>query len=169
MKTLNLKLTGLSAKARPIIKVDGEILQAKKNDFGSFEASLQTEKTAVEIEIARENELLAKFWWLYALISFLVSIFGIFEPPYDRKCIVIDYKTVVQLGEGNSELTIKFNNLSSSGRACEIETSCQIEEVANEYRVDKKAKTRWRIILAVKILFWIAAAILIGILISKKA
>ena len=87
MKTVNLRFIGINSKVIPNIYVDGQVIKCKKNDFGSYEAALQTEKDEIQISFSRELELKGRLWWLYALISFIVSVFGIFEPPYDRKCM----------------------------------------------------------------------------------
>ena len=97
----------------------------------------------------------------------MISIFGIFEPPYDRKCISINCFFKIQLNDIN-QVEIKFNRLSSSGKAVELETQNHVEEIKNEYYIDKMAKKRWTIIFIIKIIVWITIAILVGYFISKK-
>ncbi len=167
MKSLNLKLVGINSKVIPTIKADDQLVVCKKNQFGSFEANIQTEKDEIELSFSRELELKAKFWWLYALISFIVSIFGIFEPFYDRKSITFDCKFKIKLNEIN-DIKIKFNSFSSQGKAVELETTNEFEEIINEYKIDKQAKKRWIILLILKIIIWIALAILIGYFIIKR-
>lgn len=166
MKTLNLKLTGVNSKVIPNIEVDGKNVKCKKNEFGAFEADIQTEKDEVEVVFSRVLELKSRFWWLFALISFIVSIFGLFEPPYDRKCISIDCKFKIKLNETNNVKVI-FNRLSKQGKAVEIETENEFEEIKNEYKTDKTAKTRWIILLVIKLLVWLGLAILGGYYLVK--
>lgn len=161
MKTINLKMSGISSKLNPIVKIDDSVIKGKKNEFGSYEASYETEKDEVEISISRNLELNSKLWWLYSLISFIVSIFGIFEPPYDRKNIVVDCKFVVKLNDIN-EIKIKFNSMAKQGKAVEIETQNEFNEIKNEYYVDKKAKTKWRILIILKLIIWVAI-IIVGV------
>ena len=167
MKSINLKLVGINSKVIPTIKVDDQIVVCKKNQFGSFETNIQTEKDEVELSLTRNLELKAKLWWLYALVSFIVSIFGIFEPFYDRKNISIDCKFKIKLNDTN-DIKVKFNSLTSQGKAVEIETTNEFEEIINEYKIDKQAKKRWIILLILKIIIWIALAILIGYFIIKR-
>ncbi len=166
MKTVNLKFVGVNSKFVPNIYVDNKYVKCKINEFGSYEVNIQTEKDEIEIAFTRELELKSKLWWLYALISFIVSIFGIFEPPYDRKCISIDCLFKIKLKEENN-IKIKFNTMTTTGRAVEIETENNFEEIKNEYNIDKIAKRRWIILLVVKLVCWIALAILIGYEISR--
>lgn len=167
MNSVKLKLVGINSKLIPNIYVDGKYIKCKKNEFGSYETDFQTEKDEIKIAFSRELELKSKLWWLYAILSFIVSVFGIFNPPYDRKCISMDCSFIVKLKDVNN-INIKFNSLSSSGRAVEVETETSFEEIKNEYTVDKIAKRRWIILLIARILAWIGIAILLGWLIANQ-
>lgn len=167
MNSVKLKLVGINSKLIPNIFIDDQYVKCKKNEFGSYETDFQTEKDEIKIAFSRELELKSKLWWLYAILSFIVSVFGIFNPPYDRKCISMDCSFIVKLKDVNN-INIKFNSLSSSGRAVEVETETSFEEIKNEYTVDKIAKRRWIILLIARILAWIGIAILLGWLITNQ-
>lgn len=167
MNSVKLKLVGINSKLIPNIFIDDQYVKCKKNEFGSYETDFQTEKDEIKIAFSRELELKSKLWWLYAILSFIVSVFGIFNPPYDRKCISMDCSFIVKLKDINN-INIKFNSLSSSGRAVEVETETSFEEIKNEYTVDKIAKRRWIILLIARILAWIGIAILLGWLIADQ-
>ena len=167
MNSVKLKLVGINSKLIPNIFIDDQYVKCKKNEFGSYETDLQTEKDEIKIAFSRELELKSKLWWLYAILSFIVSVFGIFNPPYDRKCISMDCSFIVKLKDVNN-INIKFNSLSSSGRAVEVETETSFEEIKNEYTVDKIAKRRWIVLLIARILAWIGIAILLGWLIANQ-
>ena len=167
MNSVKLKLVGINSKLIPNIFIDDQYVKCKKNEFGSYETDFQTEKDEIKIAFSRELELKSKLWWLYAILSFIVSVFGIFNPPYDRKCISMDCSFIVKLKDVNN-INIKFNSLSSSGRAVEVETETSFQEIKNEYTVDKIAKRRWIILLIARILAWIGIAILLGWLIANQ-
>ena len=167
MNSVKLKLVGINSKLIPNIFIDDQYVKCKKNEFGSYETDFQTEKDEIKIAFSRELELKSKLWWLYAILSFIVSVFGIFNPPYDRKCISMDCSFIVKLKDVNN-INIKFNSLSSSGRAVEVATETSFEEIKNEYTVDKIAKRRWIILLIARILAWIGIAILLGWLIANQ-
>ena len=167
MNSVKLKLVGINSKLIPNIFIDDQYIKCKKNEFGSYETDFQTEKDEIKIAFSRELELKSKLWWLYAILSFIVSVFGIFNPPYDRKCISMDCSFIVKLKDVNN-INIKFNSLSSSGKAVEVETETSFEEIKNEYTVDKIAKRRWIILLIARILAWIGIAILLGWLIANQ-
>lgn len=167
MNSVKLKLVGINSKLIPNIFIDDQYVKCKKNEFGSYETDFQTEKDEIKIAFSRELELKSKLWWLYAILSFIVSVFGIFNPPYDRKCISMDCSFIIKLKDVNN-INIKFNSLSSSGRAVEVETETSFEEIKNEYTVDEIAKRRWIILLIARILAWIGIAILLGWLIANQ-
>ena len=167
MKSVNLKVMGINSKIIPTFKINNEIVKFKKNEFDSYETTYQTDKDEIELTISRNLELASKLWWLYALISFIVSIFGIFEPPYDKKNIVIDCKFKIKLNEFN-EIKLTFNSLATNGRALEINTLNEYEEIKNEYFVDKKLKMRWIFLLIFKLLIWIVLIIVAIYLIINK-
>ncbi len=166
MNAIHCKLVGLQKNFIPSVQVDGQYIFFKKNEFGSYEAQIQTEKEEIEFILSRDLELKGKFWLLYAILSFIISIFGIFEPLYDRKCISLHCHFKMKLNQTN-EIKIKFNSLQPSKKAVEIETQNECIEQTNEYQVDKLAKKRWIILLLIKLIVWLIIAILLGFFISK--
>lgn len=166
MKSVNIKLLGLNASVTPVVKINGEDTPLTKNQFGGYEVNYQTEDEEIEVEISRRFELKAKLWWLFMIISYIVSILGIFEPIYDKKSIDIIGKYRFKLNE-NNEIKFRFNPLAKQGKAIELESQCELLELENRYQVDKKVKTRKTVYLIIKILVWIAVAVLVGYFISR--
>ncbi len=159
MKKLSVKITDVPKKVHLYTLVDGQMIKLKKNQFGAYEGEFETEKENVVVEVFRSLELLEKLWWLYSLITFIVSVLGIFEPWYDRKCIALECKYVVSLKE-TSEIKINLKPFSKEGKAVDVESDSEVMEVNNAFYIDKKAKLRWRLMLAFKIIIWIVAIIL---------
>lgn len=166
MKTVDIKLTGLTTKFQPYVVIDGKQENFKKNNFDSYQLQYQTEKDEIQVEVYRFSELAGKLWWLYAILTFIVSIFGIFEPYYDRKSIVLDCKFTFKLKDVNV-VNFKFNSLQKNGRAVEVECDCEKTEISNAFLVDKKLKRRWTLMLLCKIAVWIVLIVLTVYFISK--
>lgn len=163
MKTVNIKLFGLNSKVRPTLIINGETVRCKRSQFGSYDAVYQTDKEEAIIEVYRNLELTNRFWWIYAIISFLISVFGLLNPGYDRKCVDFQCKYIVRLKE-NNDVNVKFYALSPQGKASEIETTLECFEVKNEYFVNKTAKKRriwYQLIKAVSLIALVVAIVVI--------
>lgn len=165
MNTVNLRISGLQNASNVEVFVDGEAVAGKKNQFGSYEVRYQTEKQNVEIALRNNSELDGRFWWFFALISFLVSVFGIFNPRY-AKAQFLDCRFDVDLKE-NSDIRFTVNKVST-GRAVETQTNCNIREIVNQSFENKKVKRRRTLLTVIKILSWIALAVVAAFVISKK-
>ncbi len=157
MNTINLKITG-AEKYNPTIMVDGKTFQTKKNKFGSTTATITTEKDSVEVVVSKTLELADKWWWLWAIAYYIVSIFGIFDIKYDTKCVVFDCKFNLKVTE-NCSFNLAFNKYAEGGKAVEITSDNEVEEIKNNFAIDKKAKNRWKLYFAFKVVSWVALVI----------
>ncbi len=166
MNELVLKMDSRANFSKGIC-IDGKSVNFKKNEFGSYEVKYTTEKKSVEVSIVKYLELSHKLWLLMSLIFFVISLFGLLDTPYDRKCIVIDCKFTVSLSE-KTKVTLKFDQKAESGKAIEIVSENPVQEINNVCYVDKKAKTRWRILLGIKIALWLALIVGVVLFITKN-
>lgn len=162
MKQLKLILRG-AEHLRPVIKIDGKAVKTKKNDFGSRTCVYNTDKDKVEVHVYKHLELAGKMWFLMNIVYFIVSLFGIFDSPYDKKCIVLDCKFMVTLKE-NSKVSLALNAKQQQGKAANIETDCEITELENNFYVDNTIKKRWKIALITRLVL-LAIAIVTFIII----
>ena len=154
MNKLNLKLINV-VNLSPTILVDNKKVKPKKNQFGSYAITHETEKDEVEIKIFKYLEINGKLWFLMGMIFFIISIFGILDYRLDRKCIIIDCCLKIKLNE-NTNAELKFNSFVSSGEAYTIKTDAQVEQISNRYFVDTQAKKRVKILIITKLLCWVA-------------
>lgn len=154
MNNLNLIIEDKSS-LEPVVFIDNSIVETRRNNR-DINISYQTDKSEIEVSICRYLELSNKLWWLFALFFFVISIFGIFNPHYDKKCIQIDYKFKVKLKE-NSEIRIDVQKIGT--KAIAIESNCEYEISSNFLSVDKRAKKRLRTIKFLEVLAWIGIVI----------
>lgn len=166
MRNVNLNVVG-SSNLNPILAIDGKTLKTKKNKHGNIQYSFDTEKDEIELSVFRYLELNGRLWWLMAILFFVISIFGILNPPYEKKCIQIDYKVKLKLKE-NNDITIKLNASSNDGKVGRIETVCDCEEISNNFDIDKVAQKRKKIIKICEVIAWIALIVTIVALICKE-
>ena len=97
MKEIRLKITGIPAASRPVLTIDGTPVRLKRKGYGFYDGCFRTEKEVAEIALSARPELSGRLWWLTALITFLLSVFGIFEPPYGKKCFAADLGMLLPL------------------------------------------------------------------------
>ena len=166
MNEVNIKVTG-GIKLNPVIFVDGKQLKVKKNQFGSLQATYTTDKDSIDLQIFKYLELSGKFWFLFAILFFIISVLGILNPLYDQKCIVIDCHYVVKVKE-KTDVNIIFKNMVDQGQAVEIKTENEVEEIKNIYYVDKKVKKRWIILIVTQVCVWVALIITAITLLATK-
>lgn len=158
MNNLNFKIVG-NSRMDPVCVIDGNNITLTKNKFGNLEGSFQTEKDEVQVTMFSYLELGGKFWWLMSILFFIISIFGLFNPPYDKKCLKIDYNATIKLKD-NSDIVFKINNQKHADKAILVESVCEVVEGKNNLVVDKVVKRRLRIISLCKLLAWIGVIIL---------
>ena len=153
MNTLNLKLVN-TANINPTIFVDDKQIKFKKNSFGSIIAQTQTDKNEVELSIYKFLELSSPLWWFWGIIYYIVGILGIFDVFYPKNCFAINCKIKVKLNSTNSKLDISFGSITGDKAIEYMPTDCEIEEIKNEFYLDKTAKKRRSILLITKIISW---------------
>ena len=166
MNNVNLKVTG-GIGLNPNVIIDNRPVKLKKNKYGSLDGNYQTENSEIELKVCRYLELSGKLWLLMSMVFFIISIFGIFNPPYDRKCIQIDYLCKIKLKETN-DIKIKINTQNAGDKAIEVESDCEIEEITNTFQIDKVAKKRLVIVRIIEVAFWVALVGVIIFLLAKK-
>ena len=128
MNELKVKLTGLNDKCS--ISIDGTPLKFKKNKFGSIEATHKTDKTKVELSVVKYLEINSKLWWLWQIIYFFLSVFGLFDVFKDKKCLVIEAKFNINLKE-QTEIMLQLNRQRNDNKALSVKTTAEFEEIKN--------------------------------------
>jgi len=152
MNNVNLKIAGYSS-SQPAILVDDKTIKMKKNEFGGYECSFQTEKETIDIKIFKFLEINGPCWFLLYMFYFLIGIFGIFDVKLEKKCLIIDYHSTITLKE-NSTIQIKFLTYPDNKVSCE--TDCEIQQLNNRCEIDNNAKKKLKILKITKIILWLA-------------
>lgn len=167
MNNISLKPTNIPYRVIPIIQIDDKHISPKKNEFGNLICTHSTNAEEVTVTISTFLELSGKLWWLYALITFIVSIFGFFSPPYDKKCITVEGQFKIKLNSSDTKIDIIFNQFKDQSPAYSINSNTEFIETTNKYIIDKKAKKSQKILLVTKILSWVILAILLAVFLPK--
>lgn len=167
MKELHLKLKGIK-KINPVVEVNGQNVKLKKDKFGNYENEILVNTNDVDIKVYRYLELNSKLWWLLSIFYFVISIFGIFDTLKEKNCIVIDFHLKINMSEiDNANIELCAKTFQTQGKAFEIVSNCNYEEISNTYFLDARAKKRKRLLAFVKVIIFIGAIVLLALLIKK--
>lgn len=167
MNTLDLKIQG-GRGLKPIIKIDGNVVNYKRNKNQSIEIKHETDKNNVSLSIENILEINGPCWWLVQMLFFVVSIFGIFNTKLEKMCYVISYKCTFSLNEGNNTAVIKIGKLQDKAEVVTVVTNTEYLVEKNECVLDEKAQKRKKILKVSKILAWILLVLTVILLICVR-
>lgn len=166
MKILNLTLKN-AKNLSPTILVDDKPLKFKKNSFGTYCAQYQTEKDEVSVVIQKYQELSGRFWFLMSILFFIISVFGIFDIKMGKRSIVINSKFNVKLENDITNFNATIND-ACGDKGVIYNCNGVVEEVVNTCYEDEVVKKRKKILLATKILLWLALVAVVVCFVVKK-
>ena len=169
MNTLIISIYNARKKNYSVI-CDGEAVGLKRNRYGMLEGVVNTEKDTVCVRVEDFNELRSPLWFVASLFFFIVSLFGIFDVrrTYDKKGRAQCGTFNVTFRENLCELQLKARPFMDGTEAFGTDGNAVYEEIENLSQTDKVLRRRARIIIATKILLWIAliAGIIAAVLLS---
>ncbi|MBR1925679.1 MAG: hypothetical protein IJ837_02365 [Clostridia bacterium] len=161
-----LKLTIKSPPKNLCVEIDGEVFEPEKNDFSNYCYSVETEKETMKIVITRFLELETKFWWLWQILYFFVSLFGILDLKQENRQLKILYSAEVELN-GDNFIDLIINK--SGDKAVNIlNTNAEIKETENKLEKSKTAIKRKKIIKYSKIVAWILIFVIVFLVIFLR-
>ena len=161
MNELNLHVAKSSVITSPSVYIDGNLVsptREKKSQRDVYQYA--TDKNCVEIVVKKRYELEGKWWFLMSMLFFFISVLGIFDARIGRKFYSVNYRARVYL-KGNTNLQMSFRMFKEGERAIELKSDAEIEEVENEYFINKNLKKRRKILNWCKVLIWLA--LLVGV------
>lgn len=167
MKVLNLKLTGGASLGDVEVRVDGQPIQFKKNEFSNVMSMYQTDHDIVRIEIYRMLDIGGPLWFITQLFFFLISLFGILDIHRKEKCIIINFAMDVTLEEV-SHVTLKGNPPKIDAKAIDVETDVKIDEISNQYQLDNEARKKMKWLRIAKALVAIITIAIILVVLMVK-
>ena len=158
MNELTIKMSKKNMPNAAVV-VNGSEVKFKKGKDGLYESKLPIEQSddTCTLEIFTFSEYGGKLWWLFSLLFFVISCFGIFDASYG-KCITLRYKTTLKLSE-NTQVMLRFNTMLEGKKAVELDTNVSSEEEVNGYFLDETLKKHRKIMKLVKALTWVAIVV----------
>ena len=156
MNQLNLQLAKSPVISSPTVYIDGEvvpIIPGKNSQRDSVR--YETERDYVEVVVMKHYELESKWWFLMNLLFFFVSILGIFDTWLGKRFYGVHYRARIYLN-GDTNLLIKFNGFRDGQRAIEMTGDARIEEIENDYYLNKTLLKRRKAVIWTRVLIWLA-------------
>jgi len=149
------------------IYFDNKLLKPQKK-YGHDIYNYKTNKDMVEIKIYKINEVSFKHYILFHIIFFLISVLGLFNKRYDKRCIEIKYAANIKLIE-SSTVVAKYIIDTNNPDAIELETDVCYEVIENTKQISVEAKKRLKRLRLISILIYlILFAILIAAIIFNN-
>lgn len=165
MNTLNLTVSKLIKGCR--VYADGRQIALKRNKDGTFGGVYTTDRDEAEVTVVKLSEFGCKLWFLWAMLFFVISCFGIFNAHYDNPYITVNYRSAVKLG-GQNSLRLEFNGFAEGQPALAQQSDCPIENSVNIFGLDKQAKKRRKIVILTEVFLWLALIVIVAIIVIKK-
>ncbi len=157
MNNITLKVRG--ATKNSLIFLDDKLIKTKRDSFGNKVFKGQTSKNEISLKIYKVQELTLKNWWLYEILYFILSIFGLFDYRAKTGFYDVTYEANITLKE-NSELEMSFDRKSENAFQIK-QTNIELNEKENKKEQNLKAKKRFKWTIVCKVLAWVLAAVIV--------
>ena len=148
------------------VEIDGQVFEPEKDESLNNCYAIETEKSTVSVVITRFLELETKLWWLWQILYFVVSLFGILDLKQEKKQLKVFYKAEIALnGENVVELSL---NRRAEKAVNVVSTNAEINEIENKLEKSQIAIKRKKILKISKIMAWIAILAIVILIIFLR-
>lgn len=149
-----------SKKINTLVRINDQRVYPKKdkNHVQVYEIKSEVESCKIKI-YSLKSEFSEPHWWLFAILFYIISIFGIFNVPYSEQYYHFEYEGNLDLNQDVIDLEIRPGTkeeaiLCLKGQFQNNETNHHIDEPL--------AKKRHKLYFIIKLISWIL--IVIGII-----
>lgn len=164
MNKLNLTLTR-KLKPYSYISIDGEPIDpVYKKGSKSGSAVIETEKQEVTLSYSQVSRFDSKFWWLFEMMFFIVSIFGIFDLRFPKIEYIIKCKIKLKLNE-NTNVKVRHCLSKKGSPVLAVESDAEVTEEENVYEINEQVKRKKKILTISKIITTVLIIALVAVLI----
>ncbi len=163
MVNLNVNIVGYNP-ALQNITINDNFCKIKKNKDRTRTIQTQVEDGKVEITVLKYHHYSGKYWVWWNLLCFFVSVFGIFDVKPDKKFVVVEYKSIVDV-KTDSNITLKIQRFEDGGKFLELETENEVEEISNKQYYDRDARKKHKKMNKIKVGAFVACVAIVAILV----
>ena len=166
MKQVKIKMND-KIKLGAMVFVDNERMSFKKNSSGQLEACLETDDNRIKLEIIKYHQYDSKYWCLWSILFFLVSVLGIFDNRNRKNTYTVDVSYVFDLTADKNEI---FIDIKKEVDSISILLNSNLNYVKNDgvCCINTNAKKRLKIEKTYKAIIRICVIIGIIVLIVLK-
>lgn len=144
-----------------IVYVDNKIITPQKDKNGHEIYEYETNGSTVDVSLYKYLEVNSPAYFLWQILFFFVSIFGIFDKRPDKGCVILKYHSTITL-DGGTEIIMRVNKNKKDVTAVQLEGAQHVVEHENIRMTDKKAKKKLKGLRITK--FFLFVAFVIGII-----
>lgn len=146
-------------KIFPLVLVDDKIITLKKEKNGLYFFEVPSEKE-INLKIVSYNELIGEHWFGRFLLFYIIGLFGLFSPKYNKCPYLLNYEANVQV---NQDVTIFINDFKEKALGFSNHYD-QFDNETNRFVEEKKIKRRMNMVRFFKFLTIVIYALTIFIL-----
>lgn len=174
MKNITINVKRLNLLPGAIVLVDDKEIKFKKDKFENLSYKFNTDKDNVNIKVVSVNELDRKYWLIYILFYWFISIFGILNPPFEKYGYVINYNCNYLISK-NETIELYFNYPKANKKLLQVkEENNMLDNETNiiiqDEKIYKRAKfyKKFKIAMLVLIAIAIIASVVAYFVIKNK-
>ncbi len=152
-------LKNFKTKWRPFVLINDRQYRYRYNQNRELTIPFKSDNNDVHIIIRRDYELRGASAILNFILSFLFSVFGLFNPLYDLKAVFLDVNinAVLAKEEGN-KIILDFDKKK---RKVLVSSNINAVVFKNEFKIGKLAKATSILSLLWQIFAWITIIIIV--------
>lgn len=159
MNTMNLSLP--SSAARAVVTVNDKRVCLKKSTHDGCVGVYSTDESIVTLKIqSLPHELNEKYWWLWEIFYYIISICGLFNTFIKRNYFTYSFDCKIALS-GNTDVCLRMNPQIDGESAFEVKLGEVIEYGVNSYTYNKNIKRRAVIVRLCKYASWVIIGIVV--------
>lgn len=148
-----------SRKLNTIVRINGKIIypkiEKKKKQFYTIYSDLDSCRIKI---YSLKHELSEPYWWIFALLFYIISIFGIFNPGYSKNFYYLEYEGILDLTQDNIDLQLQ-NPKEKQAIVCLRGTFDNNE--SNHFILEPIARKRYKLYTLLKFISWAILLIII--------
>ena len=152
-------LRNFKTKWRPQILINNRQYRFRYNQNRELTIPFKSDDNDIHLLIRRDYELRGPLAILNFLLSFVLSIFGLFNPLYDLKAVYINVNINAVLVNGSSNKIIL--DFDKNKRKVLVSSNINAVIFNNDFKVGKLAKATAILSLLWQIFAWLAIMIIV--------